>query len=558
MSAELARLPVTVVRASGEAIDGYLERLAAANGMDHPILVRRISAGGARTTFLTTAPDPQLSANVAALTAMDAAVLDGGALAAMPGVDVSGLDPAERATWRTVASRGWPPEHGTALCPVCLVEDGVWRIVWRHPWVSACVRHGSWLAGTCPNCRQRFRTHRTPLRPVDAAWGTCGNPAGVRGRNCSQPLTEIRTDTAPPAVLEAQGHIDTAIAGGPITVVGQQAEPTEYLAELKALTVLLLHLATQDGADEVATWASDARADRGRSAAGGGVRWGLAPPADLRLRGEALAAADAILRQPDAETAADALHPWTELTPACNEGQLGWLADHTAMTPTLTGLVMAATASRRRVATLLDHAPPHQPVDLPAAAIPQVLPATLYDRHLDGMLAVRPKTSRLFTSLCLSRRHTAAGSWAEAATTLGLPSGIGVNTARACSADLLVRADRFVKVLDDLTGQLDAGVDYRSREAVVRSLASTARWYRRWARIYRPGSRATSSGYAVTWLWTEYAHGHIDTSPGWQQPPDHTDRARFRRYAKRLSADATNALLEIAVATASQPRRRIA
>jgi hypothetical protein len=555
MSAEPARLPVSVTPVDGEAIDSYLERLADANGMTFSVLSRRVRFGGARTAFLAIAPDEQLVGNLATLSTVPTIELERGTANALPGINADGLDPASKKTWRTVAARGWPPEHGSALCAACLAADGAWRLAWRHPWVTACVRHRLWLVNTCPACRHRFRSHRTPLRPVDAPAGTCGNPGGARGRNCPQPLAELRGEPAASEVLLSQQRIDAAVAGQRVVVLDEMVEASAYLLELKALTVLLLHLAVQPGGDSLAGWAAAARADRTRSAGDRGARWGLAPPADLHLRGLAIATADAILRAPDVEAAAEALHPWTGLTPPTNDGQLGWLADHTTMTSALTRLVMRATAARRRIATLLDHPPT---CGVPATAIPQVLPADLYATRLGGLLDVGDRTGRLFTSICLARRHTAARTWADVAIALGLHAETGPRTARASSANVVVRPDVFVRVLDDLAEQLDAGADYRSREAVARRLASKTTWYRRWARTHHPGSHATSRGYAVTWLWTEYAHGHIDTSPGWQRPPDHTDRARFHRYASRLSPAATTALIEIATTTASTPTRRTA
>ncbi len=489
---------------------------------------------------------------MAAVSGMDDAKVVAGTLASLPGIDATGLDPGRKATWRTVAARGWPPEHGTALCPEGLSEDGIWRLAWRHPWVTSCTRHGVWLLSACPACGRRFRSHRTPLRPVDAPTGTCGNPVRTRGHNCPQTLAELSAEQAPAEVLITQQRIDAAIVGHRVTVVGRYVDPGTYLGELKALTVLLLHLAVQPAADSVAAWVARARDDRARSAGEGGARWGLAPPVDLVLRGNALAAADAILCRPDLDAAADVLHPWTELTPLRPDGQLGWLADHTTMTPTLTRLVMAATATRRRLTTLLDRPAGAR---LPASAIPQVLPADLYETNLAGILDVTDRTGRLFASLCLARRHIAARTWGEAAVTLGLPGETGVKTARACSADLLIRPDTYVNLLDDLAGQLDLAVDYRAREDAVRHLAASATWYRAWAHTHHPGSHDTSRGYAVTWLWTDYAHGHLDTSPAWRRTPDHLDRARYRRYAERLTASATHALIARARNAAPGNRR---
>jgi len=541
MLADLTPLPVTIAPAAGEALDGYLERLAAANALPHPVLVRRLSESGAPTAFLTIAPAEPLIANLAALTRLDPVALRRCTLSAMVGIDTDGLDPANNNTWRRVAARGWPPTHGTAVCPRCLADDGIWQLSWRHPWVTTCTEHRLWLIDRCPTCGRRFRSHRTPLRAVDTSPDRCGNPGGARGRGCPQPLGNQETASAPAAVLVAQRRIDTALQGRPVGVLGDLMEPRDYLRELKSLAVLLLHLAVQPGGEDLAPWAETARSDSERSAGAGGVRWGLAPPANLQLRGQAIAAADEILRAASLDGAADELHPWTELTPATNDGQLGWLADHTTMTPLLTRLVMASTSSRRRLATLLDSSG----ILLPLTAVPQVVPADLYTRHTAAMLDVTARTGRLFVALCLARQHLRNLTWAQAAAALGLPPPLGSKTARACSADLLVSGADFIAALTRVANELDPAVDYRARENAVRRLVRRRGWYRPWARIHLPASHTASQQYAVTCLWTEYAHGHIDTSPGWQHPPDRHDRAHYRAYVRRLAPVAVDALIEL-------------
>jgi hypothetical protein len=551
MLADLTPLPVTIAPVAGEALDGYLERLGAANALPHPALVQRLSESGAPTAFLAIAPAEPLIANLAALTRLDPVTLRSCTLTSMVGIDTDGLDPANKNTWRRVAARGWPPVHGTALCQRCLAEDGVWQLRWRHPWVTTCTEHGLWLVGSCPTCGKPFRSHRTPLRAVDAASDRCGNPGGARGRGCQQSLGELIPVRASTEVLVAQHRIDAAIGGQRVVILGDALNPNDYLCELKALTVLLLHLAAQPDGEQRAEWAHLARTDHTRSAGPRGARWGLAPPADLQLRGQAIAASDQILRAASLDAAADQLHPWTDLTPATNDGQLGWLADHTTMTPTLSRLVMAATATRRRLATLLDTSGGA----LPMTAIPQVTPPGVYDSHVAGMLDVTAHTGRLFVSLCLARHHLGNLTWAEAAEAVGLPSELGTKTARACSADLLAPASDFIAALARVANDLDPTVDYRAREEDVRRLARSRRWYRSWARRHLPGSHGTSQQYAVTWLWTEYACGHIDTSPGWQHPPDRHDRARYRAYAGRLDEPATDALTELIRSTAAAKRR---
>ncbi|MGK2879241.1 MAG: TniQ family protein [Mycobacterium sp.] len=548
MSADVRHLPVTTAPADGEALDSYLERVAADNGYTNPALLRVLTRGDPTAALLTIAPDPDVLQRLAALVDQPPEPLRQLTLAGVPGIPTSGYRSPGRKAWRQMASAGWAPGRGTALCPACLASDGIWRITWRHPWVTACLDHRRWLVGTCPTCSQRFRSQRTPLRTVDADPHCCGNPGGSRAHGCRQPLGHLVAQPAPRDVLVSQRRIDNAIHGSAVACAGEVLDPSSYLAELKALTVLLLHLAVQPAGDQLAEWADLARADHQRSTGTRGARWALAPPADLILRGQALADADAILRQPTLDAAADALHPWTELAPATNDGQLGWLADHTTMTPLLSRLVMAATATRRRLATLLDAAAPGT-APLHLTAIPQVLPADLYARWIVGMLDVADRSGRLFAALCLARRRRPGSTWAEAAAALDLPPDVGVRTARACSADLLVTAARFIAALAHAAANLDPTVDYRTRENAVRRLARRRDWYRPWARTHLPGSHATSKPYAVTWLWTSYAHGHIDTSPGWQQAPDHHRRAHYRAYARRLGPAATEALTALVATT---------
>jgi len=548
------RMPIRIAPEDGEALDGYLERVAAANHLDNPALLRLITPESAESTaFLPIKPNPSLVGQLSTALGIDEEQIARTTLEGTASPALNGLDPTDLKTWRAVAAHGWAPGRGTQICARCLQRDGIWRIAWRHPWVTVCLKHATWLVGTCPTCGMSFRSQRHPLRSVDANHAICGNPRGHRGRPCDQQLATLGAEPAPADVLDSQRRILAAVTGREVPSLGQPLAPVEYLTELKALTVLLLHLATQPDADALCDWAQAARADRTRSTGTRTARWGLAPPTDPRLRGRALAAADDLLMSPDLEAAGDRFHPWTELTPRTSDGQLGWLADHTTMTPLLTRLVMAATATRRRIATLLDQS---GAIHVPTTAIPQVLPADLYAQHLPGMLDITGATGRLYLSLCLARRHGGCRTWAAAATTLGLPAGTGTRTARACSADLLASPTHFVTAIDHVAAQLDRSLDYRGREAVVRRLAGRARWYPRWARIYHQGSHAASKRYAIAWLWTEHAQGLLALSPGWTNgAPGHRDRACYRRYTDRLTPAAKTALLAIVTPTQDRSNR---
>jgi len=162
-------------------------------------------------------------------------------------------------------------------------------------------------------------------------------------------------------------------------------------------------------------------------------------------------------------------------------------------------------------------------------------PADRYHRHLAGTIDRGDDTARLFTSLALARTLPDVDSWATAAATLGLPTELGVTAARACSARLRVPQTVFTARLEDLAADLP-DVDHRDRENAVRALTRRRRWFTDYAAA-RPGTRPSSRGYAITWLWVHAAHGHLLTSPAWPAPPDRQSRARYRAFERALTPE---------------------
>ena len=262
----------------------------------------------------------------------------------------------------------------------------------------------------------------------------------------------------------------------------------------------------------------------------------MRPPDDPKLRGEALAAADAVLAASDLDSAASRLTPWTVLTPTTNDGPLGWLADRTVMTPTLTRLVMAARAPHRRLSHHLDTPKPdgaRMPINL--LVIPQVIPHEQYLEHLDGAFNSSEATIRLFASLSLARLHPDIKSWAAAAEALGMPGPMGVRCARACSATMLVTADeweaRIWRAIEDVHRD-----NYRAIEAKIRHRLGMSRWFDEWARSNRPGTPHDAYDLGLTWQWVHVAHAHLDLSPVWRGVrPTAKARARYRQFEASLN-----------------------
>jgi hypothetical protein len=54
---------------------------------------------------------------------------------------------------RAAAHTAWVWLAGTTFCPRCLADDdGAWRLSWRIPWNTTCLRHHVHLLGACSEC----------------------------------------------------------------------------------------------------------------------------------------------------------------------------------------------------------------------------------------------------------------------------------------------------------------------------------------------------------------------------------------------------------------------
>ena len=531
-----ASLPVSVTPRTGESIESWLEHLADANGLSTAQLLTLIRRDGVGTRYLTLAPAPGTITHLAALARVDPDVVAAATLAAFDGtaLDLTGLDVDDRHSYRQVAARGWAPAHGTQICPACLADTNTWQSAWRLLIVTACTHHQALLVAQCPSCQRPFRDQRhSHLRRVGAV-PICGNPLGAGPtRQCQHDLTTITPAPAPPAVLAMQTRVDTALTRARVPVLGQRMDAAAYLRDLRHLTTLLLHLARQPGADRLADWAATLPASTGTR------RWGIRPPDNPGIRAHALATADTILAAPDLDTAVTMFIPWVELTPTTPDGPLGWLADRTVMTPTITRLVMAARAPRWRLSHHLDTR--EHPMLVDTRGIPQVIHADLYTAHLAGASSSSAATVRLIASLCLARMHPDVTSWAKAAEILGMPAAMGVTCARTCSATLLVDHTDWARRLDAVWDGLrderspTGRWNYRNHEAKIAHRRLRYRWFAEWAKDCRPGTRPESRGHALTWQWVHLAHGHLHTSPSWGgRRPNAAERSHYRKFETSL------------------------
>ncbi|MBZ4521881.1 TniQ family protein [Mycobacterium avium] len=547
-------LPFRISLGHDEALDGFLERLAVANGVRSAEIIRRIkttSGPSAPTTaFMMFKPDPRLIERLHRLSGVDTASLSKATLARFDGgfpLFLEGFDTSTRYTFRQVVTQGWFPQFGSQVCTECLAQDGIWRLEWRLPIVATCIRHGIFLTALCAGCGQRFRTHRyAVLRPILDASQPCGNSLGLRTRCCHSVPAHPRLP-ADPGVLVTARQIEHALRTAPTVMLGEPTDPRLYLAELRHLATLLLHMLSRPGGVAYVDWADDLHREAiTRTTELRGPRWGISPPSSAEIRGRILAEAHVILNQDGLDAAADRLAPWLALIDDIPNGPTGWLRNRTKRTPTMGRLIDASLAHRHHVGRRLGNRATLCP--LSPEAIPQLVDVEIYLDLFDCMLGSYEWIGRMYVSLCLARAATNAATWAEAAAAIGLDPAIGMKTARAASRRRRASPDLFTGAVRATELVMPRDRDFREREVRVRALAdpsSTAR--EEWCASTLPHRKRIAWSYALTWMWCEVAQAPLDTSPAWPAAPGSPVKAAYRAFAARLSPSARDELRKLAL-----------
>lgn len=546
-------LPTRIAMAPGEALDSYLERVARANDLLTQDLFRILTEAHesecSTAAFMMTKPDGALIDRVARLTGLTSNAILRATLTRYDHgrpLNLDGLNPREHETFRKVVSRGWFPAHGTQACPECLFDSGVWQLSWRLPFSAVCLQHGTHLVGRCAGCGVRFRSRRhNPFRPVLGDDQPCGNPLGGFEYCGHSVVTEVAT-TASDGALRAGRRIADAVEGAGTNVLDGVRTPTEYLTELKNLTTLLLHLASQPHERHIADWAQAVQHEAiARACELRGPRWGIRPPEDAVVRGLALAEADWVLSQSDPDAAVRRLSEWFDLIPNTRGGPRGWLVNRTVMSPLLSWLVIQVLSARRHIGLQLDHQDVPSPLPLPA--IPQLLDEQTYRRHFAGMLATQEGTGRLYASLCLARARKPGSSWSAAAKYIGLDPDIGRRTARAASSRLLVAPPVLAEAVNVASTEMPRHKNYRLLERRVANLARVPEaWFRAWCMTTKPQRRPVALPYAITWMWCEIAQGSLDTSPAWPPPVTRQSKAAYRVFRDTIPREASQQLRVLA------------
>lgn len=541
-------LPTRIALADGEALDSFLERLAVANDLPPAQMLQLLTGvAGAHeptTAFLMIKPTEQIVDRICSVSGLSTREIENSTLLrfddGLP-LKLDRLDPLRRHSFRNVVAQGWFPPLGTQVCPLCLALDRQWRVSWRLPLLTVCLTHGVYLVPRCEVCRRRFRSLRyAPLRPQLSSEEPCGNPIGARNP-CLNSVLAHTPVVAPARVLDTTRQIANAMARQPMTMFGRTFEPQTYLAELRHLATLLLHLLSRDTGRFVVEGVTELHAEAAaRTSARRGPRWGISPPRSPAVRGHALAEAAAMLAQARLDAAATRLEPWLALIADEPSGPSVWLKNRTTRTPAMEALIRATTKRRQHVGRRLDRT---TRLLIPLSAVPQMLDEDMLRDALGGMLGGYPWTARMYASLCIVRLVAPVGNWADAANRIGLDPEVGTRTARAASTRLRAEPAQFTTAVERAARSLPRDRNFRERESRVRTLArDAALWHTRWRMSLPPTRRPRSLPYAVAYMWCEVAQCPLDTSPGWPVPPTRQMKAGYRAFRLRLLPEAQDSL----------------
>lgn len=535
-------LPSRPALHAAEALDGYLERLADVNGISpaalHKLIVTELGAASAALTFFMIRPHPAAIALIADLSGIDDAALGKATLLrydeGLP-LRLHGFDPRRRHTYRWLVAQGWFPPHGSQACPSCLAHDGIWKVEWRLPLITVCRTHKVNLLSECIACKRRFRTRRhSPLRSRLGPDQICGNPTGVR-QHCGQPIVAHQAEPAAEVVVAVTERIADALAGGSLEMLGQSVDPRVFLAELRHVATMLLHLLDAAGDSGAPEWAELFRAEHAsRGSRVRNSRWGICPPRSAALRGYVLAEAASILGRSTLSEAGGCLRSWLTMMPEGADGPNNWLRNRTTCTSTTQQLIAAAAYGRHHVGRRLDTVKCASPLAIPA--IPQLIDEELFHKFFDGMLGGYQCTGRMYVSLCVARSITAVTRWSAAAAQLGLDPVIGWRAARAASGRMRATPEAFAKAVLRTVAALPRDRDFRRRESRVVELArEPAVWFERWRTAVTPARKRATLPYAITWMWCGPAQGSLDTSPAWQISVSGRTKAGYREFRDRLT-----------------------
>lgn len=446
----MTRLPLALAPLEDESWPSYLTRRAAQHGTTLAGMGSHLGLRDGRGRWLgrfgVTMEETDVR-RVAPLLGLAPEQVDRMQLAAYDQLafDLSGLaHESAIAGTRATTHTAWVWLAGTTFCPLCLAEeDGAWKLSWRIPWITTCLRHNVPLHGICGVCGGvpglgNGLHGSVPPRVAAAPSGeTCAHPE-PGGHVCGAALSSEPTVPASPDRLRRTRTMAGLVDGGRGRVAGAERSPLQTLRGWQSAIGIAVRLGAvdSDGWGRTHRWAN--------------------PPRDPDLIDRLLEAVEPLVTAPDPAMAADVLEGWVR-----NAGIRSPHANtfdritqrSVALQPAIDELLgrhgRAHTVIQRRLTTA-DGAPLGQPIwsvdDIPQLVWPCALP-----EHLRHSTKPDQRILRAVISMILVRMCSDANDWVEAGAALGFPADKSRNWTRyafaarwGMQADLIGAADRTI------------------------------------------------------------------------------------------------------------------
>lgn len=315
---------------------------------------------------------------------------------------------------RVTAHAAWVWLAGSTFCPLCLAEDdGAWRLSWRIPWITACLRHGVGLRGSCavcggvPGLGNRLHGSAPPRVAAAPDGRLCSHPR-PGGAVCGADLSAQPTEPAEPTRL-ARAHLMVELTSGKRSqVAGIERTSLQALRAWQSA----IGIATRLGAVDAGDW--------GRT-----HRWAN-PPRNPDCVDQLLQCVEPLINANDPKSAAAVLEGWLR-SAGIGSPNANTFSRITQPSAALQPVIEEVLSRRGRAHTLIQRRLVGQDGlaldqrgwgadDIPQLVWPCALP-----EHLRNSTRPDQRILRAVVSMILVRMCTDARDWVEAGAALGFP-----------------------------------------------------------------------------------------------------------------------------------------
>lgn len=315
---------------------------------------------------------------------------------------------------RAAVHSAWVWLAGSTFCPECLTEDGgAWRLSWRIPWITACLRHQRNLRGACAECGGipglgNSLHGSAPPRVAAAPDGRrCPHPE-PGGRLCGADLSSQATAVADTGRLRRAERMATLTTGHRGHVAGIDRTSLQTLRAWQSAIGIAVGLSVVDAEG----W--------GRT-----HRWAN-PPRDPDLIDRLLATVEPLTTACSAPEGADVLAAWLR-NAGVRSPHANTFDRTTQPSAALRPIIDVVLSRHGRAHTLIQRrlvASDGLPINQRAwgvADIPQLVWPCALPEHLRRSTKPDQRILRAVVSMILVRTCADANDWVGAGALLGFP-----------------------------------------------------------------------------------------------------------------------------------------